>query len=263
MTKVDAFFSPALGEKTPYMIIIPDSVWGQSDIPYVQILHGMTDDVTMWLRMTRIEELLEQHCFAVALTFAENSYYTDMAHGKRYLSCVADDFPEFLSERYGFTRSREKRGIMGNSMGGYGAFKLALTYPDRYCAAVSFSGVMDIVYRFCECGFWREHGRANWGDDYIETMPDSPSDLYRLVRDLEASDKRRPVLHQTCGTEDYLYHENERFYRFMLSRGGWNFGYSEGKGTHWWDFWDRQLPHALMFFTRELHLRSLIRGPML
>jgi putative tributyrin esterase len=30
-------------------------------------------------------------------------------------------------------------------MGGYGAFKLALTHPDRYAAAASLSGALDVA----------------------------------------------------------------------------------------------------------------------
>lgn len=252
MTIVDKFYSPALGEQTPYMAVIPDHLVGKSDVPYVHIVHGMTDDVTIWLRLTHLEELLAAHGYAAALTFAENSYYTDMAHGKRYLSAVADDFPAFLTETHGFSRDREKRGIMGNSMGGYGAFKLALTYPDRYCAAVSLSGVTDIVYRFVDCGFWRDHGVANWGENYRETLPDSSADLYRLVRDIEKSGVTRPLLRQICGTEDYLYPDNVRFRAFMDTRNGWDYSYFEDTGIHWWDFWDRVLPDVLDHFENIL-----------
>lgn len=248
MTTVDKFYSPALGEDTPYMTVIPDHLVGKTDIPYVHIVHGMTDDVTIWLRFTRLEALLADRGYAAALTFAENSYYTDMADGKRYLSAVADDFPAFLAEKYGFSLSREKRVIMGNSMGGYGALKLALTYPDRYCAAVSLSGVTDLVYRFVDCGFWPDHGAANWGEDYRETLAGSPSDLYRLIRDVEDARVPRPVLRQICGTEDYLYPDNVRFREFMLTRDGWEYTYFEDHGAHWWDFWDRVLPDVLDHF---------------
>ncbi len=247
-TIIDKFYSPSLGEKTPYMALIPDSLRDAPDKPYVLIVHGMTDTVETWLRGTRIEEYLESHGFAAALTFAANSYYTDMKHGKRYYTAVAEDFPEFLSMKYGFSRSREKRFIMGNSMGGYGALKLALTTTERYAAAVSLSGVTDLVYRFVDENAWPEDGAANWGADYKRTLSGSKHDLYRLVRDVEASDTERPILRQICGTEDHLYPNNQRFREFMLARDGWDYGYSEGHGSHWWDFWDRVLPDVLDFF---------------
>lgn len=238
------------------MALIPDSLRDVPDKPYVLIVHGMTDTVETWLRGTHIEEYLEHHGFAAALTFAANSYYTDMAHGAPFYTAVAEDFPEFLSGKYGFSKSREKRFIMGNSMGGYGALKLALTSPERYAAVVSLSGVTDLVYRFVLENAWPEDGAANWGADYKHTLPDSKHDLYRLVRDVEASCADRPILRQICGTEDYLYPDNLRFREFMLARDGWNYEYSEGHGTHWWDFWDRVLPGVLDFFEDVLRRQA-------
>ncbi len=229
------------------MALIPDSIRDLPDKPYVLIVHGMTDTVETWLRGTRIEEYLESHGFAAALTFAANSYYTDMAEGPKYFTAVAEDFPRFLSEKYGFSESREKRFVMGNSMGGYGAFKLALTHPERYRAAVSLSGVTDLCYRFIDEGSWPEDGKANWGEGYMELLPGSKHDLYCLVSDAEQS-PRRPILRQVCGTEDYLYENNQRFRRFMSARKGWDYEYGEARGAHWWDFWDRILPSVLDFF---------------
>ena len=34
--------------------------------------------------------------------------------------------------------------MAGLSMGGYGALKLALTHPERYAAAASLSGALDL-----------------------------------------------------------------------------------------------------------------------
>lgn len=252
-TIIDKYYSPALDEETPYMALIPDSLRNAPDKPYVLIVHGMTDTVNTWLRGTRIEKYLENHGFAAALTFAANSYYTDMAHGKRYYTDVAVDFPEFLSREHGFSRSRKKRFIMGNSMGGYGALKLALTSPESYSAAVSLSGVTDLVYRFVDEGAWPEDGVANWGADYKRTLQNSTHDLYRLVRDVEQSGAERPILRQICGTEDYLYPDNQRFREFMLARDGWDYEYTEGRGAHWWDFWNRVLPDVLDFFEYTLH----------
>lgn len=246
-TIIDKYSSPAIGE-TPYMALIPDSIRDLDDKPYVLIVHGMTDTVETWLRGTRIEEYLESHRFAAALTFAANSYYSDMAKGSAYFTAVAEDFPRFLSEKYGFSELREKRFIMGNSMGGYGAFKLALSHPERYKAAVSLSGVTDLCYRFISEGAWPEDGEANWGEGYKELLPDSKHDLYRLIRDVEESGGERPLLRQVCGTEDYLYENNQRFRRFMLPRPGWDYEYGEARGAHWWDFWDRILPSVLDFF---------------
>lgn len=240
--------SAVLGHTAPYSVIIPDHLDGSDNIPYVLITHGMTDTVRSWIEGTRITEYLESHGFAAVMPFAANSYYTDMAAGDRFWTQITDELPEMAAVEYGFSRERSRRFVMGNSMGGYGALKVALSFPERYAAAVSFSGVTDIAYRFCDCGFWPEDGVANWGADYKKTLPGSRNDLYTLVREVESCGDARPVIRQICGTEDYLYRDNIRFRDFMLSRTGWDYDYAEDTGSHWWDFWDRKLPGVLDFF---------------
>ena len=245
--------SAVLGHKTPYSVVIPDALIGQRDVPYVLITHGMTDDVKSWLRGTRLAELLEDKHFAAVMPFAANSYYTDMVYGDKFWTQITEELPRMLADKYGFSMKREKRFVMGNSMGGYGALKVALSFPERYSAAVSFSGVTDVVYRICVQRAWDDDARANWGDDFLSTLPNSDDDLYVLVERVEESGIARPELRQICGTEDFLYPDNIRFRDFMMSRDGWNYGYHEDTGNHWWDFWDRKLPDVLDRFESKLH----------
>ena len=48
----------------------------------------------------------------------------------------------------GISPAREDNYIAGLSMGGYGALKAALTFPQRYAAACSLSGALDIPFMF-------------------------------------------------------------------------------------------------------------------
>lgn len=240
--------SQTLGHATPYSVIIPDNAAGLREIPYITITHGMTDDVRSWIRGTRLPLLLEDKKIAAVMPFAANSYYTDMARGEMYWTQITEELPVMLHDKYKFSTKRAKRFLMGNSMGGYGAFKIALSHPDRYAAAVSFSGVTDIVYRFLDCGAWPSDGRTDFGRDYMDTLEGSEHDLYELVRRAEASGGQLPILRQLCGTEDFLHEDNIRFRDFMMSRGGWDYKYYESRGDHWWDFWDKNLPRVLDFF---------------
>ena len=140
---------------------------------------------------------------------------------------------------------------MGNSMGGYGAFKLALSRPDLFSAAISLSGVTDIVYIIVECRFWPDVAKNNWGVDYVNTLPNSDSDLYALVRRALGSNSPLPELWQICGTEDYLYEDNIRFRRFMENSYPYYHIHRRQRRTLW-DFWDRMLPSVLDYFESEL-----------
>lgn len=131
-------------------------------------------------------------------------------------------------------------------MGGYGAFKLALTCPDRYAAAASLSGALDV------CETVRAHGRSEdkvflaemrtiFGD--VSKVPNSKHDLFTLAKKI-AKSPVKPRLYQCCGTEDFLYADNIRF-RDMVRKLPFDHTYEEGPGEHNWEYWDRMIQHVL------------------
>ena len=65
--------------------------------------------------------------------------------------------------------------------------KLALSYPDRFAAGASLSGVVDIVGR---AGAFPNDFQLIFGD--VATIKDSPNDLFYLADQLVASKYERP-----------------------------------------------------------------------
>jgi S-formylglutathione hydrolase len=61
-------------------------------------------------------------------------------------TCIAQEIVDYIDGQYRTIVHSDSRGIAGYSMGGYGAMHLALTYPDRFGAVVSFSGHYDSDY---------------------------------------------------------------------------------------------------------------------
>ena len=57
-----------------------------------------------------------------------------------------EELPRYLSDVFHLTPARENTYIAGVSMGGYGAFKAALNYPQRFTAAASFSGLLSMQF---------------------------------------------------------------------------------------------------------------------
>ena len=130
-------------------------------------------------------------------------------------------------------------------MGGYGAFKLALTYPERYAAAASLSGVVDIadasIHEKARKDDWMAEFRAIFGD--IDKMPGSKHDLFALAKNV-AKASIKPRLYQCCGTEDILYEGNVRF-RDAARKLSLDFTYEEGRGEHVWPYWDQMIQNVL------------------
>ena len=129
--------------------------------------------------------------------------------------------------------------MAGLSMGGYGAFKLALNFPERYAAAASLSGALDLS------GDWgskqKELFRLAFGSRFPKG---TESDLFHVAQKLVRSRKPRPRLYQWCGTEDFLYADNLLF-RNHARKIKLAVDYSEGPGSHTWDMWDQQIEKVL------------------
>ena len=62
-----------------------------------------------------------------------------------------------------------------------------------------------------------------------------------------AKDENRPRLIQFCGTEDFLYENNQKF-RKVAESNGYGHVYLEGPGDHEWPYWDKMIQRAIQFF---------------
>ena len=75
------------------------------------------------------------------------SFYTDEAYGNRFWTFLSAELPSIVHPFFRLSDRREDRFVAGLSMGGYGALKWALRQPDRFGAAASLSGALDIEQR--------------------------------------------------------------------------------------------------------------------
>ncbi|GAA3400516.1 alpha/beta hydrolase family protein [Paenibacillus hodogayensis] len=247
------FWSDTLGTHSTMLVIVPNRRYvrqpGQSGdsertlpegkLPTLYLLHGLGDDHTSWLRRTRVEEYANAVGVAVVMPNAGRSFYANMDRGHDYWTFVGRELPYVAQSLFPLSGRREDCFVAGNSMGGYGAFKLALAYPDRFAAAASLSGVLDIAYRADPQ--WREFVNI-FGD--LNALAGSPNDLLHLADRAAASGGPVPLLYQCCGTADFLYEHNERF-AAHARRLGLPLAYDEEKESHNWAYWDRQIARVI------------------
>ena len=72
------------------------------------------------------------------------SFYANEVHGDRYWDYVSEELPEIVGNFFRISQDPADTFVAGLSMGGYGALKLALTHPDRFAAAATLSGALDL-----------------------------------------------------------------------------------------------------------------------
>lgn len=247
------FFSEALGLSTAMDVILPEVTVGQIGMesvasdrepPVLYLLHGLSDDHTIWQRRTSIERYVAPLGLAVVMPNVHRSFYTDMQHGGRYGTFMSEELPAKVQRLFRVSGRREDTFVAGLSMGGYGAFKLALQHPDRYAAAASLSGALDLASCRPEPDDYRSSDwRHIFGDRAIDG---TEHDLLWCAAELASSGVASPKLFQCCGTEDFLYEENGNF----LNRAqelNLPLTYEEGPGAHSWDFWDTWIQRVLVW----------------
>ena len=236
------FFSKALGVASSVEVILPETdqgigvtASGEAALPRVlYLLHGYSDDHTIWQRRTSVERYAASHNLAIIMPAVNHSFYCNEEHGERYWDYVSDELPRIMHRFFRLSDSPEDTFVAGLSMGGYGAMKLALTYPERFGAAASFSGAADIVSM-------SKRRSDDWSRIFgRKAVRGTDCDLFHLMK-ANADAPCKPRLYVSCGTADFLYGQHQRFVP-ALRRNGWDVtSYEEPDAVHEWGFWDREI----------------------
>ncbi len=239
------FHSEILGKATQVWVIMPQkSTQGQIGMDSgnraekykcLYLLHGCSDDYTIWMRRTSIERYAARYGIAVVMPDAERSYYCNQKYGYRFYDYLTKELPALIEDMFPVSSKAEDRYVAGLSMGGYGALKMALREEGRYAMAAALSPVGDIH------PWVREYPQMNFITSFGENteIPDEDDILYLLEKCT-----KKPKLFMAIGTEDVLYRNNFPV-RAKIAELGYDFTYMEGPGSHNWDFWDVYIQRAL------------------
>ena len=137
---------------------------------------------------------------------------------------------------------KEDRYVAGLSMGGYGAMKLALNFPERFCAAASFSGALNPEKDLVD-----EPELAERVYGSLEKIRGTENDLFYRMKKCKEEGRQIPRLYISCGTEDFIYEESTEFCK-ALRELEIPHTYEEWKGKHDWLFWEESMKRVLKWF---------------
>lgn len=239
--------SQVLGKQVGTYVILPEA--GKGPYATFYLLHGLSDDYTIWQRRTRIEWYVRDLPLIVVMPDGFRGFYTDNEEGPAYAKYLGEELPAFIEKTFPAKRSRAGRCIGGLSMGGYGALRLGLGYPDVYGSVNSHSGALLAGTRYLgrldKVEYRRMFGARPAGSDH---------DLLALAKKAKLAGKL-PKLRIDCGTEDFLLPCN-REYHAELKNMGVPHEYAEFPGAHNWDYWDTHIQEALQFHAKNLKLHA-------
>lgn len=246
------FFSDVLGSCMSMNVIIPQRTQGNIGIsegevkdtyPTLYLLHGMSDDHTTWMRRTSIERYAEEHGIAVVMPTTFKGWYTDMKYGKKFRTFIGEELPGICRKLFPkMSALREDTYVAGNSMGGYGALAIALTYPETFSIAAPLSACFDpkVLYK-------PEDPADHYFLDLfgeIGAFDGSKNDLFYLSSLRAGDGSKMPSMYISCGTEDGLIGQNRRMQEH-LRQLDYDMLYAEKPGRHNWALWDQEIQNVL------------------
>lgn len=240
-------FSESLRMQTTVNVVIPQkSTNGEIGVSQntqkgkykcLYLLHGLSDDHSIWLRRTSVERYAAEYGICVIMPSGGRSFYTDMKYGEKYYTYIAEELPCIMQDLFGVSLDRCDNFIAGLSMGGYGALKIAMKNPERFGAAAGISSVADILGT-----------KELFKDVFVPIFGEDIdiSDSENLLKIAEEADKneQKPRIYMGVGTEDFLYEGNQKL-RKKFDSLSFDFTYRESEGGHTWEFWDEYIQYVL------------------
>lgn len=240
------WFSPTLGKQVQSYVILPDG--GKGPYATFYLLHGLSDDYSIWQRRTRIESYVEGKPLMVVMPDGFRGFYTNNDRGPAYFKYMTEDLVNFMDKTFPTKKSRNGRCVGGLSMGGYGALRMALGRPDLFASCNSHSGA---VMRGSMKRFGKNEPRE-FLDIFGRDPIGSDHDLIELAKRTKKGGQL-PKIRIDCGTDDFLIQHN-RDYHAALDKLGIAHEYEEFPGAHTWDYWDLHVREAIAFHMKNLKI---------
>ena len=231
------FHSVSLGRDMHYLVLLPRDYSGTRRFPVLYLLHGLYGDYKNWDTRTHLEQIAAAYPWLIVTSDAGDSWYTNSATkpADRFEDYIAKDLISEIDRKYRTIPERRARAVAGLSMGGYGAIKLALKYPDLFAFAGSLSGAFNAPQNLDDL---RPEFRAQllevFGKSGSATRTDN--DVFLLLRNSHDN----PYFYVACGTGDFFL-ETNRALVARLSTLKIPYEYHETPGGHAWEYWDAQL----------------------
>lgn len=154
-TRIDArlteltFRSPSLAAPVKVRVLVPREATAHpgARYPALYLLHGSDGTAAAWTQLDA-EALTEDMGLVVVMPDGgSEGWYTNWPGGARprWEDFHAGELVAWVDAHEPVIAARSKRAIAGFSMGGFGAMSYAARHPDRFAAAASFSGALDLA----------------------------------------------------------------------------------------------------------------------
>ena len=214
--------------------------------PFIVMLHGYDGDETQWAKDANLQELCDTYNVLLVLPDGGIDGWwvdTELLPGRNYETHIHQEIKIWMVKHFNGSIQSSQHGILGLSMGGFGAFLQALKFPESYAAAVSLSGVVDITRH--PDNWHIVNALGAYSDNPENWKTNNP---YHLLQ--KAAPKNSPDLLMICGRDDFTFAENQATEQ-QIKKYGYSGELQEEAGTHSHAFWKTHVPAAVDFIVEN------------
>ncbi len=252
-----SFHSESLDREMRYRVILPAGYESSSErYPALFLLHGLHGDFENWSTRTNLIRYAESFRLIIAMPDAGDCWYVNSATvpTDKCEDYIIKDFIGEIDSHFRTIREQYGRAIAGLSMGGYGAVKFALKYPQLFAMAGGISAALnapgDLDDKVADFRVNLQKVFGPHGDPTREQ-----NDVFARLAHAEPA--KLPYIYLDCGTSDVLFLFSNREFVARLQERKVPYEFLEMPGAHTWDFWDA----AILRFLNTLSEHSFAAKP--
>lgn len=246
------YFSKSLQKASSFNVVFPDDPAIPRPWAVFYLLHGLSDDHTIWMRRTSVERYVAGLPLVVVMPDGGRGWYSNAVSppGLKYEDDLIKDVVGLVDRTFPVKAERSGRAIGGLSMGGYGAVKLGLKHHEMFASVNSHSGALGFAHR-------SEDKSRELSPEFRSLVGPNPkggdNDPFALAERIDHG--RVPALRIDCGASDFLIEENRAFHKHLEALH-LPHEYEEFPGGHDWAYWDKHVQEAIAFHVRNLKLQN-------
>lgn len=245
--------SKLMNREMPYRVIFPANYDSAKDKKFavIYLLHGLFGHFNNWAEKSEVTVFAQDYEYLIVMPEGNNGWYADSVSipNDRYETYIAEELISEIDKKFRTIADKRHRAIAGLSMGGYGALKFGIKYPEKFILAGSFSGAVSIAsFKNKEelpAGLLRNSVISTFGDAETETK--KSNDIFKIADEISKEKiSVLPFLYLDCGTEDELgLLSANRQFADILVKQKIPHEFRQLPGKHNWAFWNSQLAEFL------------------
>lgn len=236
-------YSYAMHKTVKTVVIKPDIMGNALRLPTVYLLHGHSANYSSWsVEAPQLQQKSNEYqTIFIMPDGGYNSWYLNSPVDStvRYETFISQELVQYIDATYPTKASKQYRAITGLSMGGHGAFYLAMRHKEIYGAAGSICGGLDIRpfpsnWQLSKVLGYMNDAEGNWEKNTVINIANSlrPGEL-NLIFD--------------CGIGDFFLEVNRALHQLLLTKKIPH-DYTERPGTHNALYWKNSIDYHLLFF---------------